>query len=192
MDVHRKEAHAFRVHLASLAFFAVLTPLLFWKIIFTSEYSLLTSCDNSRQWYAWYQFATHCFKSGLVPLWDPYVLSGNPFIGEGQPGLFYPLNLFLYFISSTRSAVEPRWIQWTMLFSVFLLASFQYALSRALGLCTYSSVAAATCYAFGGYTGTVYFGNSSGGSGGNLLSKERRNALATAIAAKASVRYPKT
>ena len=37
MDVHRKEAHAFRVHLASLAFFAVLTPLLFWKIIFTSE-----------------------------------------------------------------------------------------------------------------------------------------------------------
>lgn len=148
-----------RTESKSLLLLAALTVLYYWKIFFTHEYSLLTSNDNSRQWYAWYQFATHWLQRGVWPLWDPYTLSGNLFIGEAQPGLFYPINWLLFFLAGNKTGLSGHWIEWTIISSTFLLAAFQYALARTLGLSAFAGLVSAVCYAFGGFTGTIHFGH---------------------------------
>ena len=47
------------------------------------------------------EFSIESLKNAVVPLWNPYMLSGNPHIGSLQSGTFYPLNgLFLSRLST--------------------------------------------------------------------------------------------
>ncbi len=143
----------------NIAILAGLTAIFFWKILFTGEYSLLTSPDNSRQWYGWYQFSSYWLKRGVLPLWNPYMLGGYPFTGEAQPGLFYPLNLLLFQLADEEAGLAPRLIEWGIIISSFLLSSFQYLLARSLGMSQYASLVSAICLAFAGFTGTIFFGH---------------------------------
>src|SRR5580700_12295893 len=38
------------------------------------------------------RFAAAELKSGRLPLWNPYLLCGQPFLGNPQMGVFYPLS----------------------------------------------------------------------------------------------------
>src|SRR5688572_678592 len=147
-----------RTEVRNLLLLAGLTVIFFWKTIFTDEYSLLTSQDNSRQWYAWYQFASYWLRHGFLPAWDPYTLSGHLFIGEAQPGLFYPINLLLFIFAKASTGLSTNSIEWAIVVSSFLLATFQYFLARSLSLSPYASLLSSICYAFGGFTGTIFFG----------------------------------
>lgn len=35
--------------------------------------------------------------NGVIPLWNPYIFNGTPFLASPQSALFYPLNLIFYF-----------------------------------------------------------------------------------------------
>src|SRR2546423_1770900 len=37
--------------------------------------------------------ASRAVRAGTLPLWNPYMLSGAPFLANTQSALFYPLNL---------------------------------------------------------------------------------------------------
>src|SRR5579871_3906516 len=39
------------------------------------------------------RFAHDVLQSGRLPLWNPYLLCGQPYLGNPQMGVFYPLNL---------------------------------------------------------------------------------------------------
>ncbi|MBN1967098.1 MAG: YfhO family protein, partial [Anaerolineae bacterium] len=79
--------------------------------------------------YPVYTFAARWLKQGVVPLWNPHLYMGMPFAADNQSGLFYPLNLLFFFLTSTLSydAVELMAVS-----HVFLAGLFTYLLLRDL------------------------------------------------------------
>jgi hypothetical protein len=51
--------------------------------------------DIAQQFYAYQYFIHEEFQKGRIPLWNPYLMSGTNFHGEGQPALFYPTTWLL-------------------------------------------------------------------------------------------------
>ena len=51
--------------------------------------------------YPTYHFAQAWLTRGVIPLWDPYLFGGTPFVGDIQTALFYPTNLLTYFLSNS-------------------------------------------------------------------------------------------
>ena len=142
--------HRFRKDLLSVALLAVLTVAYFWKIIFTNDYHMLNWQDNLVQVYPWYSFAGRSFKSGFIPLWNPYQYSGYPFLGESLAGAFYPLNVVLFLIPA-KAGLNIRAFEWMIVLHVFLAATFMFALLRRLHLSSFSSLVGALVFAFDGF-----------------------------------------
>src|SRR5579862_6992064 len=82
-------------------------------------------------------FAAQAVKQGVLPLWNPMLLSGEPFLANNQSSLFYPLNIPYY--------VLPLPIAWTicLMLRMFLAALFMAMFVRSSG---------------GSKTGTVFAG----------------------------------
>ena len=94
----------------------------------------LVADDAIRQQYPWKIFAANQWKTGEVPLWNPYAFSGYPQAANLQTGAFYPLNaLFL--------VLDPK-IAWTILiiFQPLLSFLFMYLFLRTLKLSKPASV----------------------------------------------------
>lgn len=53
--------------------------------------------DLILQNYPWKQFLVNAFHSRTLPLWDPYLFSGHPFLANGQHSALYPLT-WLFFL----------------------------------------------------------------------------------------------
>jgi hypothetical protein len=72
-------------------------------------------------------FAARAVREGTLPLWNPYILGGAPFLASAQPSLFYPPN-FLYYVLSTPAA-------WTLCFMLrmFLSGVFTTLFVRSIG-----------------------------------------------------------
>ncbi|HEY3765003.1 MAG TPA: hypothetical protein VGL44_07575, partial [Gaiellales bacterium] len=49
--------------------------------------------DNAREYVPWLHYARGSLRSGVLPQWNPDVLSGAPFLANQQSTLFSPLNL---------------------------------------------------------------------------------------------------
>lgn len=45
-----------------------------------------------------YRFAGESLSRGEIPLWNPYLYAGAPFIADNQSGVFYPINLLLFLL----------------------------------------------------------------------------------------------
>jgi hypothetical protein len=129
--------------------------LFFWKLVFTSQFSLLESRDAATQ-YAWNHYAASSLKQGVVPLWDPYSQSGRPFVGESPTGLFYPLKLLLYFAPFTdRGVLSPELYHGFHVLAHVLAGWFMLLLARELGLGWFAGYTSAICFALGGVVGKV-------------------------------------
>jgi hypothetical protein len=48
--------------------------------------------DLPSQFVPWRAFAVASLRAGHFPLWNPYTYAGEPFMGDGQSALLYPLN----------------------------------------------------------------------------------------------------
>ena len=68
--------------------------------------------DSADQYFPFLNLASRLWRSGHVPLWNPFLYNGYPLIGEPQYQTFYPINLLI----SLASAFSPR----TLLFQVTL------------------------------------------------------------------------
>ncbi len=67
-------------------------------------------------------------RHGIVPLWNPYVNSGMPFVGDLQGVLFSPYALLFYLL-------PMHWAQFfSYAFSLFLAGAFFFLFLRELGL----------------------------------------------------------
>lgn len=74
------------------------------------------------------QYAASSLQAGRLPLWNPYLFSGTPFLGNGESGLFSPLNaLFLIFR-------PPRAFGYSAALQLFLAGAFMFLLLRRMGV----------------------------------------------------------
>jgi hypothetical protein len=130
--------------------------LFYWKIAFTSQFSVLTEYEGANQSYAWAHHTVASLKHGSLPLWDPYARGGVSFIGEMQTGLFYPLNAVLALVPFNRAGVlSPRGFELFFVLLHFVIACAMFALARDLGLSHYAALVAGACFGLGGMVGRV-------------------------------------
>lgn len=83
--------------------------------------------DLITSFYPFRAFAAQAVREGALPLWNPQILLGTPFLANAQSALFYPPN-FLYYVLPLPAA-------WTItiLVRMFLAAIFMALFMRSIG-----------------------------------------------------------
>lgn len=70
---------------------ALLPFVFYWKLFAPNpDERLIFRGDFLNQHYVWKSYALARVKNGELPLWNPYVLGGEPFHANPQVGIFYP------------------------------------------------------------------------------------------------------
>jgi len=84
-----------------------LTLAMFGNVLFSTEQVFLSAAGNdlSSQTIPWYEFGFGELRQGNLPLWNPHLFSGLPYLGGFQSALFYPPNL-LYLALPMTTAVN--------------------------------------------------------------------------------------
>ncbi|MFN2289830.1 MAG: YfhO family protein, partial [Anaerolineae bacterium] len=106
-----------------------------------------------------YRFAAAQLSQGELPLWNPHLYGGAPFLADMQSGLFYPLNLLLFFLAPI---FRYEALEWMAVLHVFLAGAFMYLCLRYLEpgrpLRMPAAFAGAVAYMFSDMF-VVHFGN---------------------------------
>ncbi len=125
----------------------VLTLLFFWKLAFTNL--IIARGDIFYYFYPYRDYASMAVRAGRLPLWNPYLFMGAPFLANSQVGFFYPFNWLMAWLDVTRS------ISWTIVLHIFIAASGVYVFTRSrLKLSILAAWLAAISFGLGGYLGT--------------------------------------
>lgn len=122
----------------------LITTIILSPLLFHPYYSIFPQSDVGI-YSAWKHFLVENFyKFSSIPLWNPYLFGGAPFIGNSQVGFFYPINI-LYFLL-------PINITFNFIFFLdfFLVGLFTFLYARLIGLSRYSSVISGICMTFNG------------------------------------------
>ena len=77
-----------------------------------------------------YRFAARTLSQGSLPLWNPHLYGGAPFIGDIQAGFLYPPNLLLFLLNPS---FDYRWMELLSIGHLWWAGLGVYALSRTLG-----------------------------------------------------------
>ena len=142
-----------------LFFFGIVV---FWKVIFTAEYSMLTYADSAQQTYPWAQYIAQALHEGSFPFWDVYTDAGRPFGGEMQSGIFYPFNLLLGLVPLNAKGLVPvSVIEGFLILHCILASCLLYLLGRQLGIRPFSACVAALVFGYSGSIGMRAFGAAS-------------------------------
>jgi hypothetical protein len=107
--------------LASLGFF--------WRILFTETWKPAGGGDLVSFLFPTYRFAAASLNDGFLPLWNPHLYSGAPFLADMQAGLFYPINLLLFLVAPE---FPYETLPWMVVLHVFLAGLFMYLCLRHL------------------------------------------------------------
>jgi hypothetical protein len=84
--------------------------------------------DNAREYVPWLMYARAALHSGVLPQWNPDVLSGTPFLANQQSTLFSPLNLPVWLLPFRYG------IGFAAVLKLWLAGVGTYVAARALGL----------------------------------------------------------
>jgi hypothetical protein len=95
--------------------------------------------------YAVREFGTAMMRSGHLPLWNPYLFGGMPFVGAFDGDIFYPPTLLLRLLLRTDLAVT-----WAFILHVILAGWFTYLWLRASGLGFAAAGIGGVAYELGG------------------------------------------
>ncbi len=95
--------------------------------------------------YAWKRFIVESLRAGEVPLWNPYLFAGAPFLANGQASALYPFSAIFYVMPLAQA------YGWFTVTQLFLAGAFTYTLGRALGVGRWGSAFAAVTYQLSGF-----------------------------------------
>lgn len=104
--------------------------------------------DISRYFYPCKLYAAEVFK-GHLPLWNPYIFCGAPFLANLQSAVFYPLNLICCFPGF------PWGFNFFFVFHYILAGIFVYLLCRRWEMSGISALFSCIAFTFGGYLVSV-------------------------------------
>jgi O-antigen/teichoic acid export membrane protein len=95
--------------------------------------------------YAWKNFINESLRAGELPLWNPYIFAGQPFLAAGQNAALYPFGILFLVLPLTHAyAVFAALHYW-------LAACAMYFLARVLGLRPFAATVSGILFAFGGF-----------------------------------------
>jgi len=102
----------------------------FWQLLFTpNTYMPAGGGDLASFLYPVYHYAARSLKRGIIPLWNPYLYGGAPFVGDIQSGLFYPVNLLVFLLVPELTYPVMEFIA---VLHFFLAGAFMYLCLRYL------------------------------------------------------------
>jgi hypothetical protein len=99
--------------------------------------------DIINEIYPWRYFSVEEVLKGNVPFWNPHNFSGNPQMANLQTAVFYPINIFYFFL--------PFNVSWTLIILLqhFLAGIFMFLfLRRSLSLKEFPSFIGGIAFAF--------------------------------------------
>ncbi len=124
---------------------AALILLFFNKIALSNL--ILARGDTFLYFYPYWTAAAEALRAGRLPLWNPDLFMGAPFLANSQVGLFYPPNWLAWWLLPAPYAVSA-----TILVHLFIAGAGTYlAARRCLRLNQSAALVAAVLFALGGY-----------------------------------------
>jgi hypothetical protein len=138
--------------LAAPAALLIISVLFHWKLVLTNQYTWLESPDMANLMLPWLQFQASEWHHGRFPSWDPNSWTGQPLLGQGQPGAAYPPNWLMFWMPlNDRGWLREDVLHWYYVLIHFLAALTLYALARELGRSRGASIIAGCIFSLGGY-----------------------------------------
>ncbi|MBK8903673.1 MAG: YfhO family protein [Anaerolineaceae bacterium] len=101
--------------------------LFFWPVVSGQAWIPRGGGDLVSFVYPMYRFAAQSLHNGELPLWNPFLYAGAPFLADNQSGLFYPPNLLLFLLNPRPSY---RAIEGLVLFHFWLAGTSLYLCLR--------------------------------------------------------------
>jgi hypothetical protein len=101
--------------------------------------------DAVQQFYPWRKYAGESLREGVVPLWNPHELCGNPFVGNNQSAVFYP-ETWLHALMPTEWALG-----WSTALYFLLTGSLTYWFLRIVQLRRSAALLGAVAFMFNGF-----------------------------------------
>ncbi len=137
-----------RPRLADLAAWlalALATFVVCWPLGLTNR--ILAGVDAFTYFAPYWDFRMAALRAGQIPLWNPYLFLGVPFLANPQAAVLYPLHWPLSWLTPEQALV------WSALLHVWLAAGFTYVLARrSFGLSRLGAWLAGVVFGLGGFT----------------------------------------
>ena len=129
------------------ALLAGLTIFFYWRILFTHQ--SMFPWDVVEYFYPFLSFVHEELRHLRLPLWDPYVMSGFPVIGDLEAQIFYPANWLLVLVHPF-SPLPFKLVEILLIAHFFLCGLFMYYLARSFVSDKAPALLAAILYMFSG------------------------------------------
>ncbi len=109
--------------------------------------------DFTRHYLPYSFFQQSALLAGQLPVWNPHVNSGHPFLADTESAVFYPVSNILLLLTSFSSTVVGRlyWLQVEALVHLVLACGFTALLVRRLTGNRMAGFAAGLVFGFSGY-----------------------------------------
>jgi len=156
VDTFEKEGKIF--NLSAILLFLILTVIMFGKFIFSDM--MLLGTDTIEAGVMFKTFYVDFIKQyHSMPLWEPYLFGGMPFIDAMHGDTFYPLAIIQFILPLYKA------LGWRLVLTVFLTGIFTFYCMRAFGFSRWVSLIGALTYMFsvnlvswvyGGHDGRMY------------------------------------
>ncbi|GAB4567457.1 MAG: hypothetical protein Kow0047_19630 [Anaerolineae bacterium] len=85
--------------LAAISALAAAVLAYFWRVASGQAYMPADGGDLGSFLLPLYRFAAQSLREGNLPLWNPHLYAGSPFVGDPQTGLLYPFHLAVFLIA---------------------------------------------------------------------------------------------
>jgi hypothetical protein len=117
-----------------------------WKLLFGGL--VVIGYDTMTYMFPYRAFAAEALRAGHLPLWNPHIFYGVPFLANLQSAVFYPLHVLFLLLPATDA------MNWSVALHLFLCAWFAYLAARGiLKVDRLSAVVAGTIYGLSGFVG---------------------------------------
>jgi hypothetical protein len=128
---------------AALGLLAI-AMLFYYPLVFLGR--VLVDYDAFVYFYPQRTFLAQSLLSGRIPLWDPNLFLGAPFLANPQTAVLYPPS-WLFLLGSVQAIYTAQ-----LVLHAFLAAYFTYLLARhAFGVMPLAAMVGGLAYAFGGF-----------------------------------------
>ncbi len=124
--LRRRRSDAWR-DLLAIGLIGAGTAGFFWRLLGGQIWMPAGGGDLAQFLYPTYSFAALWWRQGIIPLWNPYLFTGAPFVGDIQSGIFYPFNLLTFLLSDPLTF---RDLEFLSVLHFFIAGAGMYAFLR--------------------------------------------------------------